>query len=376
MFQNVPVGVVVAAAAALWALFFLYLLHMLDFFRADAKRWSVRAMAALLALAGTVACGNIWSTPAALLLHLAALILAVDLVNGIGKAVGKMAGKTFPRWRKVYRSGLIPLAATALVLGFGYWNMGNIVETQYTVYTQKEIPPEGFRVAFVSDLHYGTTMDREKLEEQCRRMESAQLDLLVLGGDLVDENTSREEMEEAFSTLGQVKSTYGTFFIYGNHDRSRYRAKPNYTEVQLQEAIEKSGIRILREEALALGEELTVIGRDDWSVSRDGGRKTGAELLEGVDPEDFLLLLNHQPREYQENGQLGYDLVLSGHTHAGQLWPVGWLNSQLGAGDLQYGQACFGGMQAIVSSGIGGWGYPFRTSGHSEFVVVQVLPEN
>ncbi len=109
----------------------------------------------------------------------------MDLVNQIGKAVGKASGRSFPRWRKVYRSGLIPLAATVLV-------------------------------------------------------------------------------------LGQVESTYGTFFVYGNHDRSRYRPDPNYTEEQLREALEGNGIRILRDEALALNGELTVIGRDDRSVPQYG----------------------------------------------------------------------------------------------------------
>ena len=106
-----------------------------------------------------------------------------------------------------------------------------------------------------------------------------------------------------------------------------------------------------------------------------GTRKTGEELLAGVDQENFLLLLDHQPHEYAENGSLGYDLELSGHTHAGQLWPVGWINQAFRANDLNYGYGQFGTMQAIVSSGIGGWGYPLRTSGHSEFLVVQVLPE-
>ena len=366
---------VALAAAVLWMLFYLYLLHILEFFRANGKSWVVRGAAALAALAGVLACGNIWNLEAAVLLHGAALIVLVDLVNLIGKAVGKASGHTFPRWRKVYRSGVVPLAATVLVLGFAYWNMETIVETGYTVYTPKEIRPEGYRIAMISDLHYNTTMDREKLEEQCRRIQETQPDLLVLCGDLVDENTALEELQEAFEVLGQVESTYGTFFVYGNQDRSRYRPDPNYTEEQLREAIEGNGIRILRDEALALSGELTVIGRDDRSVSQYGSRKSGTELLEGVDTADFLLPLDHQPREYAEDGALGFDLVLSGHTHAGQLWPVGWINQLLGVSDVNYGYARFGDMQAIVSSGIGGWGYPLRTSGRAEFVTVQVLPE-
>ena len=64
------------------------------------------------------------------------------------------------------------------------------------------------------------------------------------------------------------------------------------------------------------------------------------------------------------------DLSLSGHTHAGQIWPTGQLGELIGVNELNYGYRQDGDYQVIVSSGIGGWGYPIRTGGHSEYVVI------
>ena len=64
------------------------------------------------------------------------------------------------------------------------------------------------------------------------------------------------------------------------------------------------------------------------------------------------------------------DLSLSGHTHAGQIWPTGQLGELIGVNELNYGYRQDGDYQVIVSSGIGGWGYSIRTGGHSEYVVI------
>ena len=64
--------------------------------------------------------------------------------------------------------------------------------------------------------------------------------------------------------------------------------------------------------------------------------------------------------------------MLSGHTHAGQMWPVGLITTLFDKGTVNYGQKLFDNMQLIVSSGIAGWGYPLRTGKHSEYVVIHI----
>lgn len=91
-------------------------------------------------------------------------------------------------------------------------------------------------------------------------------------------------------------------------------------------------------------------------IRSEGYRKSSDELLEGVDTGDFLLLLDHQPVELDKNGAAGYDLQLSGHTHAGQMWPVGPLTTMLHLTEWNYGYRKQGSFQAVVTSGIAGWG--------------------
>ena len=65
--------------------------------------------------------------------------------------------------------------------------------------------------------------------------------------------------------------------------------------------------------------------------------------------------------------------MISGHTHGGQIWPVGLLTELFDRDTINYGHEAIDGMDVIVSSGIGGWGYPVRTGKHSEYVVVHIL---
>lgn len=284
-------------------------------------------------------------------------------------------GRGFARWKKVYSCGLVPLLCLALSMGYGYWNMAHVVETDYTVTTTKNIRQEGYRVALISDLHFGTTMDAEKLQAQCDEIGAAQPDLIVLCGDIVDESTTKAQMQSAAKILGSMASEYGVFYVFGNHDRAWYSDRAEFSAQELEAALTSEGIHVLCDTSYVLNDEFTIIGREDRSFFGGSGRKTQAELLEGVDTSDFLLLLDHQPSELQANAGAGFDLQLSGHTHGGQIWPVGVISDMLGFGELNYGYAQIGDFQVIVSSGIAGWGYAVRTGAHSEFVIVDVVQE-
>ena len=83
-------------------------------------------------------------------------------------------------------------------------------------------------------------------------------------------------------------------------------------------------------------------------------------------------MVDHQPRDAVWNASQGADLQLFGHTHAGQVWPLGLLLTHLGQ-PMNYGWFSFGDKGAVVSSGFAGWGFPFRTQEHSEYVVIQII---
>jgi predicted MPP superfamily phosphohydrolase len=177
-------------------------------------------------------------------------------------------------------------------------------------------------------------------------------------------------MNEALELLGGIKSTCGTYYVLGNHDLSSYTDSPNYTPAQLRSAVSRSGITLLEDAAVRITPDVLLVGRRDAG----GTRAEIGTLLNGADRDAFILVADHQPRDFAQEEAAGVDLTLSGHTHGGQIWPLGLLSQPLGFNDLCYGTMQHGSFQAIVTSGLSGWGYPIRTEHHSEYVLITVTP--
>jgi hypothetical protein len=114
---------------------------------------------------------------------------------------------------------------------------------------------------------------------------------------------------------------------------------------------------------------MTIIGRQD---KREEERLGIRELTEKIDSTKFSLVLDHQPNDYENEAASGADLVFSGHTHGGHVWPAGPIGVLLGANDKVYGTETRGTTQFIVTSGISGWAIPFKTCTVSEYVVIDV----
>lgn len=306
------------------------------------------------------------------LLHIVVLALVMDLLNYIFKILSKRNTITFNKWRTVYESGIVPIILTAIILAYGYWNMNDIVEKDYKIYTNKNIREEGYRVAMISDLHYGTVMNREKLQAVCNDIEEAEPDIVVLCGDIVDEKTTIEQMKEATEILGDIKSKYGVFYIYGNHDDARYSSIPSYTKDELKNELLSNNIHVLVDESYEINDDFVIVGRDDEGFSKEEGRKSSEDLIANIDKSKFILLLDHQPSELNLNSSLGYDLQLSGHTHKGQIWPAGLISELFNFNELEYGYKKIGDYEIIVSSGISGWNYPIRTGSKSEYLIIDI----
>lgn len=311
----------------------------------------------------------VWNIGLLVLLHLMGFIFVFSLINLVVKVIAKSRYESFKIWQKLQKSYILPIIATVIMISFGYWNMYHVVQTNYVVKTQKAVPKEGYRVALLADIHFGVSIDLEEMKEVCKNVENQKPDMVILCGDIVDENTTYQDMEQVFQVLGAIKSKYGVYYVYGNHDKQNYSGQPTFTNEDIIHSLSENGIKLLKDEKIQVTNDLILVGREDAS---NGYRMPLEELYKEVDKQDFIMTLDHQPLEYKINKELGTDLLLSGHTHAGQFFPVNLLMEVIPFGDAVYGETKSDSFTAIVTAGVAGWKFPIKTSAPAEYVIIEI----
>lgn len=344
--------------------FYYFLKRILSLCRLDTQKRSIQITIGIIVLLFVFPSYNLFGFWALVVLHMFAFGILFDLLYWVIKKLRRKSMKI----DKIYQVGILPILCTVIILGYGYWNMAQVSCVSYTIQTEKAIH-QSYRVALITDLHFGNTMDQAKLNQYCQQISSKNPDIVLLGGDIVDEQSTYQQMQKAFWTLSKIKNRFGIYYVYGNHDRALYAQNPPFTKQQLKSTIEDNGIHLLSDQAVKINQDMMLIGREDRSIQQ---RQTIQELTKKLSNDDFLLLLDHQPTGLDDNDQRRIDLQLSGHTHGGQIFPVGIMIDWLGFGEMNYGYRQMSHMQVIVSSGIGGWGYPLRTGSHSEYVIVDI----
>ena len=313
----------------------------------------------------------IFGLPLLFVLHVVVLALAVEIL----RLLLKLSGACGPRFQNLCKSGALPLFGALLIFAFGYVNMHTVHPRYETIHGGAAIPEDGYTVVFLSDLHFENSMTPEDLAEYAADISEIRPDIVILGGDIVDERTSNAGMHAAFRILGNIETKSGVFYIYGNHDRALYTAEPTFTEPELSETIRAAGIKILSDESVRIAPGLTLTGREDRStLMRTGIPRASHKELSAALPENaFHILADHQPREFSDAADAGFDLMLSGHTHHGQIWPLGTVVGALDKGTFIYGHKKEGNLDVLVSSGIAGWGYPIRTQGQCEYEIIKIV---
>ena len=271
-------------------------------------------------------------------------------------------------WKRIYGSGIIPLVIMVIWVSYGWYNMHHVVATEYTIQTEKDIREEGYRVVLLADIHYGSFHSKKELMSKCEEINQIEPDMIFLCGDIVDENTTKEKMEEVFEVLSSIHSKYGIFYVYGNHDRQEYTSYPMYSNEALLTVMERNGIIVLQDEVYKTNDEFVIVGREDFSV---GGRASVKNLLQDVDKANFIVTLDHQPVQLRENGEAGADLHLSGHTHGGQIWPINYITMLTNEAFYGYKETEEG-LQSVVTSGFAGWAMAIKTSAPAEYVVLHI----
>ena len=263
----------------------------------------------------------------------------------------------------------VPLGLTFCIVVLA---LGN-VNAEMIVIDEHEWRADGLEnehtFAFASDLHAGDALTMDALRDFCRQVNGSDAEFLILGGDVTDELTSYEDMIETYSILSTIDVP--VFFVYGNHDRqpgADFVGGRTYTDEQLTNAIVGAGITILADEFVKVADDLVILGRED--ISRGDERKDWSEMVNPYG--GALIVADHQPFDKEQLGAEVSAIQLSGHTHAGQTWPMRLIYSLLGL--PSYGEYDYPDTRLYVSPGVGGWSPSFRLEGHSGWELITLHP--
>lgn len=291
------------------------------------------------------------------------LFAAMALCDFVAFVVRKKTRKKFG----YDAQNIVAIALTAVYLGAGWFFAHHVYQTEYTFYTQKEIGAD-LRVVEIADVHLGKMMRGKKFAEQMKRVQATNPDVVVIAGDFVDIDTEKADVIEACRALGELETRYGVYYIFGNHDEGYYHFR-DFTGEELRDELTSNGVKILEDESVLIDDRFYIVGRHDKAVR---GRASIEELTSELDRSKYTIVLDHQPNDYANEAAAKVDLVLSGHTHGGHIFPAGFIGVATGINDFLYGTEKRDETNFVVSSGIAGWAIPFKTGAISEYVVIDI----
>lgn len=318
--------------------------------------------------------GNYWF---GWMLYLALAVLAVELALYV---IRRVRGKDFEQMQNVRRvQGGVALALVCTVSVYGMVHAGRLYVTGYEVTVQGS--GADMTVALLADLHLGYSTDPDYIERAVDEINAMQPDMVIIAGDIFDNDYAAvPEPERIAAALAALDSTYGTYACWGNHDA----AEPilagftwdtpdgNKNDPRMTQFLERSDVTLLEDEVVTLANGVQLAGRSDPSRSKKLGeaRLDAAELLAACDADAPVFVIDHQPDDTAALAQAGADLILSGHTHDGQLFPGNLLMRLLW--DNPCGCVQRDGTASVVTSGLGVWGPDMRVGTRSEVVCLTV----
>lgn len=220
-------------------------------------------------------------------------------------------------------------------------------------------------IAVASDIHLGTIIGRKKMEMFAEKINSLKPDIILLPGDIIDEDIAPVLEDNMGSSLEMLKAKYGVYAVTGNHEYIGGAEKA-------VEFLEKHKIKIIRDTSVFIDNSFYVAGREDYSSANFGGkpRKILKDVIENVNFDFPVILMDHQPFNLDEARKTGVDLQLSGHTHHGQLWPLNLITALVY--EKSWGFLKKGNTNYYISSGLGGWGPPVRTVNRPEIIHIKL----
>jgi len=303
--------------------------------------------------------GTVWM---GMMLYLFLFFLLTDLLYLIVRIFHRLSPAVARRYRKIQVVTGYILVTCAVCYGYYQFAHPQIVEQKIEI-AKKAGDYKQLKIVGVSDLHLGVVIDKKRLEQYVRLINEQHPDLVIIAGDLVDNNALPLEKERMWETINQLQAPLGTYFCLGNHE---YLSGIDGS----MKFLRKTNMHLLIDSLVVINNSIQLIGRDDKQGMKNHRRKTLNELVKNANASLPLILLDHEPFHLSEAEKNGIDLQFSGHTHHGQIFPSNLVTDWIY--ELSYGYRQKGNTHYYVSSGLGQWGPPLRIGTHSEIVVFNI----
>lgn len=296
----------------------------------------------------------------AVMLYITLYFLFTDLIYLLNKCwhfiPAQITSSVYHRMQIISGYGVVLIL---LLVGYQKFTHPTIVEKEISIDKSGGEYRELKILAF-SDLHLGVTIDKKKLHRYIHLINEQKPDMIMIAGDLIDNNLYPLWEEKMYEELNQLQAPLGIYYCLGNHEYLSGIDKS-------LEFIKKTKLTLLRDQAIQINKSFWVLGRDD---NFNKNRQALNTFVTQTDTAQPLFLLDHQPYHLKDTEVNDIDLQFSGHTHHGQLWPINLMVDKIF--EVGYGYKLKGNTHIYVSSGLALWGPEYRIGTQSEVVIFRI----
>ncbi len=299
--------------------------------------------------------------------YLLFFLLIADLILLICRLV-KLTPKPLPHKIRAL-SGAVAVTVALGTCCYGWIHVNQIQKAHYDIsLTQKQVDGE-MNLVLLSDLHLGAAGSQNRLAKVIETVQEAKPDLICIAGDIFDSDyNAMKNPEECMRLLQKLSAPYGVYACLGNHDAGK-------TFSQMISFLEQSNVTLLDDTYTVIDNRLILAGRLDGSpIGGYNGntRKPLDQVLTGADSSLPVVVMDHNPvhgDSYQEGSA---HLILSGHTHQGQIFPANLFTKMIYTKDYGYYQKNPNSPHHVITSGAGIWGMPMRVGTDTEIVTIRL----